>query len=182
VRQISARFLSQEERIESADLRSVGVGQRQIAVKLGGAPSTILRELRRNTVTGRGYRPFDTHRWANARRVRHRERRVHTNVVLHQILFELLGQRWSLQQISRHLRVRFSDEPEMWLCHESINQALYQPGSQFLRPSRLAPHRRSPLRTGRDHRRAQQRAGRRRPRLQQPMLTIHQRPFNPDDR
>ena len=182
VRQISARFLSQDERIEIADLRRAGVAVRQIAVQLGRAPSTISRELRRNTVTGRGYRPFDAHRWATARRVRHHERRVHTNVVLREIVVELLGQRWSPQQISRHLRVRFSDEPEMWLCHESIYQALYQPGSQFLRPSRLAPHRRSPLRTGRDHRRAQQRAGRRRPRFQQPMLTIHQRPFNPDDR
>ena len=129
VRQISARFLSQDERIEIVDLRSAGVGVRQIAVQLGRAPSTISRELRRNTVTGRGYGPFDAHRRATARRVRHHERRIHTNVVLREIVVELLGQRWSPQQISRHLRVRFSDEPEMWLCHESIYQALYQPGS-----------------------------------------------------
>ena len=51
-----------------------------------------------------------------------------------------------------------------------------------MRPSRLAPHRRSPLRTGRDHRRAHQRQQRRRPRFQQPMLTIHERPFRSDDR
>jgi IS30 family transposase len=42
----------------------------------------------------------------------------------------------------------------MRLCHESIYQVVYQPNSRFMRPSRLAPHRRSPLRTGRDHRRA----------------------------
>jgi transposase, IS30 family len=51
-----------------------------------------------------------------------------------------------------------------------------------MRPSRLAPHRRSPLRTGRDHRRAQQHTERRRPRFQHPMLTIHERPFPPEDR
>ena len=95
---------------------------------------------------------------------------------------ELLLQRWSPQQISRHLRLRFADDPSMWLCHESIYQAVYQPNSRFLRPSRLAPHRRSPLRTGRDHRRAHQRQQRRRPRFQQPMLTIHDRPFPADDR
>ena len=182
VRQISARFLSQDERIEIADLRGAGRSVRQIAVQLSRAPSTISRELRRNTVTGRGYRPFDAHQWASARRARHHARRVDTNVELGQMLVALLGQRWSPPQISRHLRLRFPDEPGMRLCHESIYQALYQPGSVFLRPSRLAPQRRSPLRTGRDHRRAHQTGGRRRPRFQEPMLTIHQRPFEPQDR
>jgi IS30 family transposase len=70
----------------------------------------------------------------------------------------------------------------MQLCPESIYQALYQPGSVMLRPSPLAPHRRSPLRNGRDHRRAHQRTGQRRPRFEQPMLTIGQRPFQPQDR
>ena len=46
----------------------------------------------------------------------------------------------------------------------------------------VGSHRRSPLRTGRDHRRAQQRVERRRPRFQQPMLTIHDRRFPPEDR
>ncbi|EUA88010.1 putative transposase [Mycobacterium ulcerans str. Harvey] len=70
----------------------------------------------------------------------------------------------------------------MRLCHESIYQAVHQPNSRFLRPSRLAPHRRSPLRTGRDHRRAHHRQQRRRGRFQQSMLTIHDRLFPPVDR
>jgi transposase, IS30 family len=65
---------------------------------------------------------------------------------------------------------------------ESIYQAVYQPGSPLQRPSPLAPHHRSPLRTGRDHRRAHQHAERRRPRFEQPMLMIRQRPFQPEDR
>lgn len=173
VRQISARFLSQEERIEIADLRSAGLSLRQIAAKLSRAPSTISRELRRNTVTIGVYRPFDAHRRATLRRARHHARRVESNIELRELLVELLGQRWSPSQISRHLRLRFPDEPRMRLSHESIYQALYEPGSVFLRPSRLAPHRRSPLRTGRDHRRAHQSSSRRRPRFQQPLLTIH---------
>jgi IS30 family transposase len=95
---------------------------------------------------------------------------------------DLLAQRWSPEQISRQLRLRFPAQPAMRLCHESIYQAIYQPGSPLLRPSPLAPHRRSPLRTGRDHRRAHQHASRRRPRFEQPMLTITQRPFDPRDR
>jgi len=78
--------------------------------------------------------------------------------------------------------LKFPQRPGMWLSHESIYQAIYQPGSGLLRPSRLAPHRRSPLRTGRDHRRAQQHTEWRRARFEHPMLTIHQRPFPPEDR
>jgi IS30 family transposase len=84
---------------------------------------------------------------------------------LRQLIGELLGQRWSPQRVSHLLRRRFPDEPAMWLCHESIYQAVYQPGSVLLRPSKLAPQHRSPSRTGRDHRRAHQRVERRRPRL-----------------
>jgi IS30 family transposase len=182
VRQISPRFLSQDERIEIADLRHAGWGIRQIADQLGRAASTISRELRRNTTGSRGYRPFEAHRRATARRARRHRRRIETNLELRHLIHELLLQRWSPQQVARQLRRRFPDEPAMWLSHESIYQAVYEPGSALLRPSKLAPHRRSPLRTGRNQRRAHQRVERRRPRFEQPMLTIHQRPFPPEDR
>jgi transposase, IS30 family len=182
VRQVSPRFLSQEERIEIADLRHARLSIRQIAHRLGRAPSTVSRELRRKATKSRGYRPFDAHRCATARRARSHRRRIETNGDLRQLVAELLDQRWSPQQVSRHLRVRFPAQPGMWLCHESIYQAVYRPGSELRRPSRLAPHSRSPLRTGRDHRRAQQRTDRRRPRFEHPMLTIDQRPFAREDR
>jgi IS30 family transposase len=181
MRQISARFLSQDERVEVADLRQAGVSIRQIAARLGRAPSTISRELRRNA-TASGYRPFDAHRQATARRARARPRRIQASDELRQLVSELLTRRWSPQQISRHLRQRFPGQAAMQLCHESIYQAIYQPGSPLMRPSPLAPQRRSPLRTGRDHRRAHQHVQRRRPRFEQPMLTIRQRPFEPGDR
>jgi transposase, IS30 family len=181
VRQISGRFLSQDERIQIADLRQAGMSIRQVADRLGRAPSTVSRELRRNAA-GSQYRPFDAHRQATARRARHYPRRVEANTELGQLVSELLAQRWSPQQISRSLRLRFPGEPGMWLCHESICQAVYQPRSPLRRPSPLAPHRRSPLRTGRDHRRAHQGGQQRRPRFEQPMLTIRQRPFDPSDR
>jgi transposase, IS30 family len=181
VREISVRFLSQDERVEIADLRHAGLSIRQIAGRLGRAPSTISRELRRNAA-GTGYRPFEAHRRATARRARRHRRRIETSGELRQLVAELLAQRWSPQQISRHLRLKFPAAPGMRLCHESIYQAVYQPGSALLRPSPLAPHHRSPLRTGRDHRRAHQHRDRRRPRFEQPMLTISQRPFQPGDR
>jgi IS30 family transposase len=182
VREISARYLSQDERIEIADLRRAGMSVRGIAEQVGRSPSTISRELRRN---GRkdGYRPFDAHRRAVARRARHHRRRLETNLVLRQLVHELLMQRWSPQQIARHLRARYADEPGMRLCHESIYQAIYQPGFRLVRPPKVAvPVHRSPLRTGRDHRRAHQRPAQRRPRFAQPMRSIRQRPFPPTDR
>jgi transposase, IS30 family len=45
VRQISDRYLSEEERIGIADLRRTGMSVRQIAATLGRAPSTVSREF-----------------------------------------------------------------------------------------------------------------------------------------
>jgi IS30 family transposase len=117
------------------------VSIRQIAVKLGRAPSTVSRELRRNATGRRGYRPSEAHRYAMARRARHHPRSIEVNAELRALIGELLAQRWSPQQIGRELRQRFPDDPAMRLCHESIYQAVYQPGSVLTRPSRLAPHR-----------------------------------------
>jgi transposase, IS30 family len=161
LRQISPRFLSQDERIEIADLRHAGLSIRQIAHRLGRAPSTVSRELHRNATKNGGYRPFDAHRRASGR-IRNHRRRLEANGELRRLVAELLIRRWSPQQISCHLRLKFPKQSGMWLCHEGIYQAVYQPGSGLLRPSRLAPHHRSPLCTGRDHRRAHQRTERRR--------------------
>ena len=179
VRQISARYLSQEERIEIADLRREGVGVREIARRLGRAPSTISRELRRNRTGGRrpGYRPFEAHRLrvcpSRLGVATGASRPTTSCAVWSPSCWRSGGAR---SRSAASCASGSPRSPEMWLCHESIYQAVYQPGSPLMRPSPLAPHRRSPLRTGRDHRRAHQRTDRRRPRFEQPMLTIHQRP------
>jgi transposase, IS30 family len=116
------------------------------------------------------------------RRSRDHKRRLETNPELCRLVSELLARRWRArgchQQISRHLRANNPYDRSIWLCHESI----YQPGSTLLRPSKVAVPSRSPLCTGRDHRRAQQHGQRRRPRFAQPILTVHERPFDPTDR
>ncbi|ORA21158.1 IS30 family transposase, partial [Mycobacterium angelicum] len=182
MRQISNRYLSEEERIVIADLRRSGLGIREIADKLGRAASTVSRELRRNSRNDGTYRPFEAHRWAVQRRGRRHRRRIDNNPGLGELIAELLAQRWSPQQIARHLRRRFPHDRSMRLCHERIYQATYQPQSRLIRPPKITSAHRGPLRTGRTHRRAHQRPGRRRPRFAQPMLSIHQRPFDPADR
>jgi IS30 family transposase len=57
---LSGRYLSFEEREEIALLRAQGAGVREVARRLGRAPSTVSRELRRNAATRGGkldYRP-----------------------------------------------------------------------------------------------------------------------------
>ena len=186
VKQVSTRYLSLDDRARIADLRQHGRSIRQIAMELGRSSSTVSRELRRPVTAAAGapagYRPLQAHRHAVRARARPRRRRADANPLLHALIAELLNQRWSPQQIARHLRSRFPDDPRMWLCHESIYQAVYQPGSALMRPSRLAPHRRSPLRTERDHRCPHQHLQRRRPRFEHPMATIGDGSFPPRDR
>jgi|SRR5450631_680203 IS30 family transposase len=47
-RQISERYLSEDERVRIADLRRAGLGVRAIAGQLDRSPSAVSRELRRN--------------------------------------------------------------------------------------------------------------------------------------
>jgi IS30 family transposase len=110
-------------------------------------------------------------------RGRPRTLRVLGNAVLHAQVAELLKQRWSPKQISRELRVRFPEQPDMRLSAESIYRAIYRPNSTLRRASIVRAPRRSPLRTSRDHRRAQVRAGQRRRRFTASMLSVHERPF-----
>ena len=176
-RQLSPRFLSESERIQIADLASRGLGPTAIGLQLGRAPSTISRELRRNRHPSGQYRPFHAQAVAAVRRRRPKAPKLARHAPLERFVREKLQVRWSPQQISRALRAAHPEDPAMRLSHESIYLALYRPGGGLLRKPAA-----SPLRTGRDHRRAhtrQIRAGRR---FAQPMLSIHDRDFEPTDR
>jgi hypothetical protein len=94
-----------------------------------------VERVTRNTIRGGEYRPFEAHRHATARRARHHQRRIEVDSELRAVLGDLLNQRWRRLQSTRHLRRRFPDLSGMWLCHESIYQAIYQPGSLLMRPS-----------------------------------------------
>jgi len=59
---IHPRYLSLLEREQIKDLHRSGTSLRQIATALGRSPSTISRELGRNTVSTRGYLPHTAHR------------------------------------------------------------------------------------------------------------------------
>ncbi len=99
VREVSSRYLSQDERIEIADLRQSGLSIRMIAARIGRAPSTVSRELRRDCVLGGRYRPYGAHREAVVKRARDHKRRVERNPELADVIAELLSQRWSPEPV-----------------------------------------------------------------------------------
>jgi len=172
-RQISDRYLSEQERVRIADLRQAGHGVRAIAEKTGRSPSTISRELRRNRDPDSGqYRPFTAHKLAVRRRARPRPGKIAADPVLRQFVAERLEKRWSPQQISQALRTEFPGEAARHVVPETIYQALYRPELGGL--SRELPAR--ALRTRRRRRRPHRRPGERRPNGITAMTMIGQRP------
>jgi len=189
--------LSFEEREEI----SVGVAAqesvRHIARRLGRAPSTISREIKRNSPPGRNhYRPqyrFGA-RWRGGplRRPRYRastaqarsQRRACRPKLgklagrerLRREVQTRLDQQHSPEQIAVRLRLDFPDDPEMWVSHETIYQSIYVQGRGQLRREL---HR--CLRTGRALRRPQRRVAERRGRIPG-MVNISERPPEVADR
>jgi IS30 family transposase len=177
-REISPRYLSDAERIEIADLLRAKHGVREIARQLGRSPSTISREIARNSnPTNLSYYPHAAQRRAEARRQRPKGGKIANSAELRDFIQERLEQRWSPEQIANVLRQEFPNRPEMHVSHETIYQALYIQGRGELRRE-LAKC----LRTGRAMRKSQRSATERSSRFVDPMVMISERPAEIADR
>ena len=176
--EISARYLSEDERVRIGDLRRRGLGVGVIAAELGRSPATVSRELRRNVDPASGqYRPFTAQRLAAARRARPGRGKLVGDVVLRQFVQDRLDKRWSPQQICAALRREFPDEPDRQVVHETLYQAIYRPELGGLRRDVRAV-----LRTGRRRRRPHRHPDARRPGRLAGMTMIDQRPAGAADR
>ena len=138
----SPRYLSEQERIRIADLLAAKVAVRGIALDLGRAPSTISREIRRNSDPDGRYRPHHAEQSARLRACKPRNRRVAVDAVLAEAVTRLLAKRWSPEQVANELRELFVGQPSRWLCKETIYQAIYDPAVQVTRPARRRRRRR----------------------------------------
>ncbi|WP_457973447.1 IS30 family transposase [Arthrobacter sp. D1-17] len=168
---ISARFLSEPERITIADLLHAGRSIRAIAMELGRSPSTVSREIRRNVHEPSGnYRPRTAQRSAERRRSRQRTGKIAANPELQEFVREHLKQRWSPRQISNRLRANFPGQPEMHVVPETVYQALYGRGSLDLAVDPAVS-----LRSGRTGRRPRRRKEHRTSRFPD-MVMIRDRP------
>lgn len=168
----SNRYLSMVERQRIAGLRRQGLSLREIARRLERSPSTVSRELRRNTaVHDRDYDAVLAHLRARERGARPGRSRLAQEPQLRAAVQEKLEQEWSPEQIAAHLRVAYPDRSRWHLCHETIYQALYR-GVRGGLNRRLTKR----LRTQRPLRKRRRRSDERRPRYVVPHQRIHHRP------
>jgi len=143
----SGRYLSAAEREEIAVGLARELPLREIARRLGRSPSTVSREVRRNSLGGT-YRAHLAGREARERARRPKPAKLAVNDELREWVQQKLEKNWSPEEISHRLRVEFPGRAEMRVSHETIYQSLYVQGRGALRRE-LARH----LRTGRSLRR-----------------------------
>ena len=173
---VSGRYLSLAEREEIAVGRAAGDGVRVIAARLGRAPSTVSREVRRNCLSRGRYRAVAAQRRAEDRARRPKTAKLAGDGELREYVQGRLRKRWSPEEISARLKLEFPDRPEMRVSHETIYQSLYVQGRGALRRELAAS-----LRTGRALRRPRRKEGERRGRIKD-MVMISERPAEAADR
>lgn len=115
--------LTLEDRCEIARRRDAGETLRQIAAAMDRAPSTISRELKRNTSAGPRagpYRPAYAHDQAKARRWR--GSRLERDATLQGAVLARLALGWSPEQVAGRLA---REAGQRVLSHESIYRFIY---------------------------------------------------------
>lgn len=174
-----SRSLTYPERCRIEALYAAGISRAEIARRLGRHRSTIGRELERNHTRHDGTGKYGAHNAqakADHRARRPKDSKLATRDRLRAEVQDRLELGHSPEQIARRLREEFPDEPEMWVSHETIYQALYVQARGGLKRE-LVRH----LRTGRTLRKPHRVAEQRRERFAG-MVMISERPAEVEDR
>jgi transposase, IS30 family len=153
----------------------VGESDAVIAGRLGRHRSSIWREIAANG--GRGhYRAAAADARATQAAVRPKSHWTEDRRWLWEVVQGLLRTKWSPEQIARRLRKEHPDQPEWWVSHEAIYQAIFVQAKGELRKELAAC-----LRSGRDRRRPRTRTSTGHGQLPG-MLNISERPPEVQDR
>lgn len=147
-----------------------------IAGRLGRHRSTIWREIKANG--GRdGYRPHRAHQRADELALRSRPSWLETRGWLwDEVVVLLRTKKWSPQQIAERFRFEHPQDPQWWVSHESIYQAIFVQAKPELRKELAAC-----LRTGRARRLPRNHRGPGSPGIKD-MINISERPAEIEDR
>jgi IS30 family transposase len=122
---LSDRWLSVDERDEICDGIAAGRSVRSIAAQLGRAPSTISREIIRNSDSQGRYLVGGAQRLFEQRLKRPKASKLATNPRLSQEVASRLANHESPAQISGRLKLDFPDDVGMRVSHETIYRELY---------------------------------------------------------
>ena len=112
--------LSLEERCEIARLQADGRSIRQIAAALDRQPSTVSRELKRNSGATVGYKPSYAHQQTKARRWS--GSRLEREPELRRAVLERLARGWSPEQVAGRLA---REVGQAVISHETIYRFIY---------------------------------------------------------
>lgn len=114
-----------EDRVEIAVGIGVGHSDAQIAGRLGCHRSTVWREISVNG--GRaGYRVFPAQERADQQARRPKVRWIEERPWLWEEVCRLIIEAsWSPKAVARRLRLDHPDDPQWWVSHEAIYQAIY---------------------------------------------------------
>ena len=109
-----------EERCEIARLQGSGCSIRQIAAALDRSPSTIAREIRRNSSKQSGYKPSYADQQSRARRWT--GSKPDRDSLLREAVLSRLARGWSPEQVAERLA---RDHGARVISHESIYRFIY---------------------------------------------------------
>src|SRR3954468_17237701 len=112
--------LSLEERCKIAQLREAGQSIRQIATALDRPPSTVSRELKRNSGKRVGYKPSYAEQQARARRWS--GSRLERDDALRELVLDRLACDWSPEQVAGRLK---RDLGKQVIIYETIYRLIY---------------------------------------------------------
>ena len=170
--------LTLDERVDIAVGIGVGESDGVIAGRLGRHRSTVWREIGLNG--GRSaYRAFRAHERAGEQACRPKPRWFEERAWLwDEVCRSILEERWSPKAIARRLRRDHPDDPQWWVSHEAIYQAVYVQARGELKKQLIAG-----LRRQRERRRPHAKAAAQSNQGKIPgMVNISQRPAEAADR
>jgi len=102
------------------------LSKRQIAKRINRHHTTIVRELNSNVRWSYKYSPCDAERKANElKRKTKRISKIEKCSELREYIFEKLKLKWSPEQISNMLKIKYKNRHNMQISHESIYTYIY---------------------------------------------------------
>lgn len=127
-----------------------GMSLRQIAKQLNRAPSTLSRELRRNTMQKHNYNAVDADMAYQARRSHCvKPHKLQAGSILYDRVYRDLTQyKWSPEQISAKLKRDYPNQVHMQLSHETLYAYIYAHPKGKLRKFFVSNLRRSKSKRG----------------------------------